>query len=115
VLSAVTRQYLSGERVDLTIVARELGLGRATIYRWFGSRERLLGLVIADQLELLVSRERGRVRRRGVPGLLEVFDRINRALSGSLALRRLLEQEREGSSPPRAGRSSPAQSRACRG
>jgi AcrR family transcriptional regulator len=94
VLAAVSAQYVAGERVDLTIVARRLGLGRATIYRWFGSRERLLGLVIADQLELLIDHHRGVVRRRGVPGLLEVFDRVNRSLSSSPALRRLLEQER---------------------
>lgn len=87
-------QYLAGERVDLTIVAKRLGLGRATIYRWFGSRERLLGIVIADQLELLIERHRREVRRRGVPGLLAVFDRINRSLSSSVPLRHLLEQER---------------------
>jgi AcrR family transcriptional regulator len=94
VLSAVTAQYVAGERVDLTIVAKRLGVGRATIYRWFGSRELLLGSVIADQLELLVARERRRVKRRGVEGLLEVFDGINRSLSNSSALRTLLEQER---------------------
>jgi hypothetical protein len=52
--------------------------------------------VIADQFEVLVARERRRVTETGVIGLLEVFDRINRSLSRSLALRRLLEQEREG-------------------
>ncbi len=51
-LAAARAQYLAGERVDLTVVARDLGLGRATIYRWFGSRELLLGEVIADELEV---------------------------------------------------------------
>jgi AcrR family transcriptional regulator len=94
VLAAARLQYLSGERVDLTIVARELGLGRATIYRWFGSRDRVLGEVIAGELRTLIERERARVTRRGVEGLLEVFDAINRGLSQSTALRRYLEQER---------------------
>jgi AcrR family transcriptional regulator len=96
VLRVVRRQYLDGERVDLTVVSRELGLSRATIYRWFGSREALLGEVIADELERLVDRERRRVRRRGATGLLSVFDGINRALTRSSAVRRLLEQERNG-------------------
>jgi AcrR family transcriptional regulator len=96
VFEAVRRQYMAGTRVDLTVVARSLGLGRATIYRWFGSREQLLGLVIADELEALVSRKRREVRRRGGGGLLEVFDRINRSLAHSTALRRFLEQERAG-------------------
>jgi AcrR family transcriptional regulator len=96
VLQAARAQYLAGQRVDLTIVARDLGLGRATIYRWFGSRERLLGEVIATELEVLVSRERRLVRQRGAKGLLEVFDRINRKLADSAALRRYVEQERAG-------------------
>jgi AcrR family transcriptional regulator len=91
----VRSQYVSGVRVDLTIVARDLGLGRATIYRWFGSRERVLGEVIAQELDELITRKRREVRRRGVHGLLEVFDRVNRSLSHSSALRTFLEQERD--------------------
>ena len=94
VLRAVAEQYLSGQRVDITVVARQLGVGRATIYRWFGSREALLGEVVAHELELLIAAKRRQVTRRGADGLLEVFDLINRSLSKSSALRRLLEQER---------------------
>jgi AcrR family transcriptional regulator len=94
VLGLVTQQYLDGQRVDITEVAARLGLGRATIYRWFGSREALLGEVVAHQLELLVTRKRAEVKRRGAAGLLEVLDRVNRTLTHSHALRRLLEQER---------------------
>ena len=65
VLAVVTELYLDGQRVDITVVAGRLGLGRATIYRWFGSREALLGEVVARQLEMLVARKRAEVRRRG--------------------------------------------------
>jgi AcrR family transcriptional regulator len=95
VLALVTELYLQGQRVDITVVASRLGLGRATIYRWFGSREAVLGEVIARQLELLVARKRAEVRRRGAAGLLEVLDRVNRTLTRSRAVRRLLEQERD--------------------
>lgn len=88
-------QYLSGQRVDLTKVARGLGLGRATIYRWFGSRDELLGEIVADELERLMTRHRATVRRRGAKGLLEVFDRVNRSLSRADALRTLVERERD--------------------
>jgi AcrR family transcriptional regulator len=94
VLQAARGQYRAGERVDLTVIARRLGLGRATIYRWFGSRELLLGEVIADELERLIAAQRRAVRARGAEGLLEVFDRINRALADSAALHRFLEQDR---------------------
>jgi AcrR family transcriptional regulator len=96
VLAEASAQYLSGQRVDVSVIARRLGLGRATIYRWFGSRERLLGEVIADELEALIARQRRAVTQRGVEGLLEVFDRINRALARATALRRFLEQEPAG-------------------
>lgn len=94
VLRAAAQQFLSGERVDITVVARQLGVGRATIYRWFGSRDALLGEVVANEFELLFADKRRQVTRGGAPGMLEVFDRINRTLSKSIALRRLLEQER---------------------
>jgi AcrR family transcriptional regulator len=93
VLRAARAQYLQGQRVDLTILARELGLGRATLYRWFGSRDRMIGEVIAGELEALIARRRRQVRRRGARGLLEVLDLINRSLARSTALRRYLEQE----------------------
>jgi AcrR family transcriptional regulator len=96
VLALVTELYLAGQRVDITVVAARLGLGRATIYRWFGSRDALLGEVIARQLELLVASKRAQVARRGAAGLLEVLDRVNQTLTRSNAVRRLLEQERGG-------------------
>jgi AcrR family transcriptional regulator len=93
VLRAVAEQYISGRRVDLTVVARRLGVGRATIYRWFGSREALIGEVVAIELERLMAAKRGLVTRRGAIGLIEVLDLTNRSLAKSTALRRLLEQE----------------------
>jgi AcrR family transcriptional regulator len=96
VLALVTELYLAGQRVDVTVVAARLGLGRATIYRWFGSREALLGEVVARQLELLVERKRAHVRRRGAAGILEVLDCVNQTLIRSRAVRRLLDQERDG-------------------
>ena len=93
VLRAARDQYLNGQRVDLTIIARELGLGRATIYRWFGSREVLVSEAIYQEFELLLARKRKDVPGRGAAWLLEVLDRVNRTLSHSSALRRLLEQE----------------------
>ncbi|TQM15193.1 QsdR family transcriptional regulator [Pseudonocardia kunmingensis] len=36
------RTFLEGRRVDMGVLARELGVNRATLYRWVGSREQLL-------------------------------------------------------------------------
>ncbi len=96
VLAAAREQYLTGQRVDVTVIARNLGVSRATIHRWFGSRDRLLGEVLASELERLIASIRRRTRKRGGEGLLVLFDRINRALSESRPLRRLVEEEHLG-------------------
>jgi AcrR family transcriptional regulator len=95
VLASARRRYLDGERVDVRAIAAELGLGRATIYRWFGSRDGLLGEVIAREAETYYAAVRARVKGSGAKALLETLDRINRGLVRSTALRRFLEQERE--------------------
>jgi AcrR family transcriptional regulator len=112
VLRLARSQYLDGQRVDLTVVARRLGLGRATIYRWFGSRDALLGDVIASELEQLVAAHRKNVRQRGATGLLKVFDRVNQSLSSSRALRALLERERDGALRLLTSSAGPVQPRA---
>jgi AcrR family transcriptional regulator len=33
------RRFLSPERIDMGVLADELGLNRVTLYRWFGSRD----------------------------------------------------------------------------
>jgi AcrR family transcriptional regulator len=95
VLELARREFVAGRRLDVRAIAAELGLARATLYRWFGSRERLLGEMIAQDAEAYFRRVRARVRGRGGGALLETFDRINRGLTRSVALRRFLEQERE--------------------
>jgi hypothetical protein len=72
----------------------------------------LLGQVIAEQLELLIADTRRAVRRRGAAGLLEVFDRINRTLTRSRALRTLLEQERDSAMRLLTSSGGPVQPRA---
>jgi AcrR family transcriptional regulator len=85
--------FLRSRRIDVQALAAETGVSRATIYRWFGSREGLIGEVVAIELEQLIAAKRQAVTRRGAVGLIEVLDRTNRSLAKSTALRRLLEQE----------------------
>jgi AcrR family transcriptional regulator len=81
--------------VDVQAIAGELGLGRTTIYRWFGSRERLLGEAIARAGDPLVDAARAEAAGRGGAMLLDTFDRLNRALARAPALRSFLEHERD--------------------
>jgi AcrR family transcriptional regulator len=97
VLVAGLHRYLRGERVDVQAIASELGVGRATIYRWFGSREKLLGEVITRATEPVLANARSGLQGKGGPGLLDTFDRFNRALADAPALRAFVEQERDAS------------------
>jgi AcrR family transcriptional regulator len=95
VLAAAMGRYLRGERMDVLAIAAQLGLGRATIYRWFGSREGLIGAVLVRAAEPLLAQARATARGRGAPALLDTFDRFNRSLADAPALRRFVEVERE--------------------
>jgi AcrR family transcriptional regulator len=95
VLEAALRRYLTGRRVDVRALAADLGLGRTTIYRWFGSREGLLGDVLVRAAEPVLDAARAEATGSGGAALLDTFDRINRELAAAPALRRFLEQERD--------------------
>jgi len=96
VVEAALYRYLRGERVDLRAIAAQLGLGRTTIYRWFGSREGLLGEVLFRAAEPIVDEARAQATGSGAAALLDTFDRINRALATAPALGQFLERERDG-------------------
>ena len=95
VIEAALYRYLRGRRVDVQAIASELGLGRTTIYRWFGSRDDLLGEVIAKAADPLLDHARAGARGRGGAMLLDTFDRFNRALAEAPALLQFVEDERD--------------------
>jgi len=94
-LALARARFIAGERVDVQAIARELGLARATMHRWFGTREALLGEVLADLAERRLEAIRREVPGGGGPALLECFDRFNRELAANPGLAALLSQEQE--------------------
>jgi AcrR family transcriptional regulator len=95
VLDLALRRYLHCERIDVQAIALELGLGRSTIYRWFGSRNGLLGEVLVRAAEPTLDAARARAGGVGAARLLDTFDRINRDLAAAPALRAFLAEERD--------------------
>src|SRR6476620_10134628 len=95
VLDAALRRYVRGRRIDVQAIAAELGLGRTTIYRWFGSRDALIGEVVFRAAEPLIEAARAGAAGRGGPALLATFDRLNRSFAEASALHQFVEQERE--------------------
>src|SRR5438046_4029394 len=90
VLEAASRRYLRGQRVDVQAIAGELGLGRTTIYRWFGSRDELLGEVLKCAAEPLLDDARAGAQGTGGLALLDTLDRFNRSLAEAPALRQFV-------------------------
>jgi AcrR family transcriptional regulator len=95
VLEAALHRYLRGRRVDVQAIAAELGVGRTTIYRWFGSRDELLGEVLARATDPVIDAARAGARGHGGEALLDTFDRLNRSLADAPALRTFVENERD--------------------
>lgn len=94
-LDAALHRYLRGRRVDIQAIAAELGVGRATVHRWFGTREILIGEAIVLATEPVLAQARAEARGRGGSALLDTFDRFNRSLADAPALRQFVEAERE--------------------
>jgi AcrR family transcriptional regulator len=93
VLAAAMFRYLRGQRIDVRAIAAELGLGRSTVYRWFGSREQLIVEVLVRAGDPLLDAARAEAGGRGAAALLDTFDRMNRKLAAAPALRQFLERE----------------------
>ncbi len=96
-LELATERFLAGERIDVQAIARELGLARATMHRWFQTRELLLGELLAALAERRLAVHRRDVGGKGAPALLETLDRFNREIAATRGLRALLSQEPERS------------------
>src|SRR5882672_7427216 len=92
VRTVARRQLLAGQRVDVRAIAAELGLGRATIYRWFGSRDGLLGELLVGEFHALLSAAEEHDHRPGGNRVLDALDGFTRRLAASEAFRRFLEQ-----------------------
>ncbi len=94
-LRLARKRFLACERIDVQAIARELGLARATMHRWFQTRELLVGEVLAGLAEERLCAIRGEVGGSGAHALLETFDRFNREVVATRGMRALLAQEQE--------------------
>ena len=102
---------LAGETLDMGALAAQLGLSRATLYRWVGSKERLLGEVLwslaADAMDAAVDDARG----SGPDFVAEVIERYMNAALGFEPLWRFVARDPEYALKVIASRHSPMQRR----
>jgi hypothetical protein len=92
---AARRAWIAGERLDIGALAAELGIGRATAFRWVGSREQLLGEVIWSLCEPLLDAAAAAARGRGARRVAAICEHAIRAMLVYRPLRRFIEQDAE--------------------
>ena len=86
--------YLQGQRLDMGALARQLGISRATLYRWTGHREQLLADVLWSLSDDIFEQARAdHPEHLGVERLLAIFRQHVGALIAAEPLRVFLQQE----------------------
>lgn len=94
-LAAARRKFLHLERVDMNELANDLGVGRATLYRWVGSRDALLGEVLWSLSEQGLAIARQRAKGDGADWFLSIYAAFGDVIIESAAVRHFAETEPE--------------------
>jgi AcrR family transcriptional regulator len=89
------KKWLAGERLDIGKLAEELGVGRATVFRWVGSREQLYGEVISSLFASSLERAQHEAHGCGPEYLADVTHRLLHFLLEAEPLRRFVQQDTE--------------------
>ncbi|EME21969.1 QsdR family transcriptional regulator [Rhodococcus triatomae] len=92
-IDAATRIYLDEKPLDMSSLAQELGVGRATLYRWVGNREELLSTVLTEATERTYRWAIGRATGSGAEFILDFVERVMRTVDASPPLRALTKRE----------------------
>jgi AcrR family transcriptional regulator len=89
------RKWQAAERIDMTALARELGVNRVTLYRWVGSREQLLVEVIWSLAERTLENLDARTRATGAERVVKVASGFIDAVITNPGMRFWLAEEGE--------------------
>jgi AcrR family transcriptional regulator len=111
VLHAARRHFLRSERLDMNELAQELGIGRATLYRWVGSRDQLLGEVIWSLAEPGLGQARTEAKGSGAAWVLAIYRRFGDLIIEFEPLRRFVKSEPECALRVMTSKASPQQRR----
>lgn len=79
----------------MSSLASELGVNRVTLYRWVGSREKLLVEVLWSLAAPTLERERARTRKRGAPRVVQIISHFIAAVLANPGMSRFLTEEGE--------------------
>jgi AcrR family transcriptional regulator len=89
------RRFQAAERIDMGAIAEALDVNRVTLYRWVGSRDRLLVEVLWSLAEATLARESARVRATGAERIVQIVTRFIDGCLTNAGMQRLLREEGE--------------------
>jgi AcrR family transcriptional regulator len=69
-------KFIAGQRIDMSAVADELGVNRVTLYRWIGSRDRLLVEIIWSLADRAIAMADRTTKARGAERIVEITTRF---------------------------------------
>ena len=89
------RRFQAAERIDVGAIAEELGVNRVTLYRWVGSRDRLLVEVLWSLAAATLAAEGARGGATGAERIVQVITRFIDDCLTNAGMKRLLGEEGE--------------------
>lgn len=87
--------WMKGERFDIGRMSQELGVSRATVFRWVGTRELLYGEVISKLFESALATARREARGEGTELIADITQRLIHLIVANEPLRRFVQQDAE--------------------
>jgi AcrR family transcriptional regulator len=99
VLHAARGRFLAGQRLDMAELATDLGIARATLYRWVGAREHVLGEILWSLAERGLVEARAHAdavaRDAGPDWVLQFYTRFMELTASFEPIRRFVDAERD--------------------
>jgi AcrR family transcriptional regulator len=89
------KRFLACERIDMSALAAELGVSRVTLYRWVGSRDRLLVEVIWSLARRTLDNIEAEADDAGPERVVRVVTRFLEDVIANPGMRRWLAEEGE--------------------
>ncbi len=94
-LRLARRKFLGPERVDMSALADELGVNRVTLYRWVGSRDKLLAEVVWTLAEQALDIAKSQTNAQGPERIVETVTYFLRLVIDNRGMQRWLSEEGE--------------------
>jgi AcrR family transcriptional regulator len=110
-LQLARETWMEGRPLDMGVLADQLGTSRATLYRWVGSKERLLGEVAWSLAESNYDDARAAAHGTGPDYVADVISRYLHSALDFQPLRRFVERDGEYALKVMTSRHSPMQRR----